>query len=257
MHRLRALASEREWDMVHDVSDPIRAIEGSKIAGTIFDTFITIFDSEPRIYETKEAPPLLRPFPKMSVHFADPSTFMSFSLGTDLQFQSPDWRGLADFASSMVLELVIIKPEEKEVPDKANFFVRLFFSNGTAGEHMLEEYSMYGLNEMPLTWDNFKGGLKDFMIMDDSHYCWICGSGPDRPCPMTKGGEGGDGNGDAHVVSCISGSGVGEPVAGVIGALVALGLGALGTVALFFGGFRVVKRSVLLARQKAPEEQAQ
>ena len=254
MHQLRALASEREWTMVHNFSDPIRAIEGSKMAATIFDSFLTIFDTEPRVYETKKAPPLRYPIPKLSVHFGNPSTLMAFFLGTDLHFQSPDWSGLPDFASSMAFELVIIKPEEKEIPDKSNFFVRLFFSNGTASDGNLVEHSMYGLNEMPLTWENFKGGLKDFMIVDDSHYCWICGSQPDRPCPMTKGGEG---DGDDHVVSCISGSGVGEPVAGVIGALVTLGLGVLGTVALFFCGFRVVKRSVLLARQKAPEEQAQ
>lgn len=53
MHQLRALASEREWTLVHNFSDPIRAIEGSKMAATIFDSFLTIFDTEPRVYETK------------------------------------------------------------------------------------------------------------------------------------------------------------------------------------------------------------
>lgn len=236
LDQLYNLASVHQWNLAYNSSDTVRAIAGSILGGQIVDS-LELIVQEP---DAKHPP--------MNIQFGAYGTFMAFFGLAELPAADEDFYGITDYASSMAFELVTNATD----PTADDISVRFLFSNGTAGEHDLTEFPLFGQQETLLSWNDFKDGMMKFAIHDDEHWCEVCGVEGGR-CPSSNSGSGSD-DGDASAESSKSDNGISKPVAGVIGALVTLVviLGIQAAVILL-GGFRLVKKSAL-TRQSTPEE---
>ncbi|KAF4332044.1 acid phosphatase [Fusarium beomiforme] len=234
LDRLYNLASVHEWNLAYNSSEPVRAIAGSVLAGQILEALEPIAKSTPKT-------------PKMNVQFGAYGAFMAFFGLAGLEKASLDFTGVVDYASSMAFELVTnaTKPTEDDVG------VRFYFANGTAGEHTPKLFPLFGGKETTISWKAFKADMSKFAIKDTNHWCKLCGN-TDGTCASSSDDDGDD-SASSESNFGGSGNGISKPVAGVIGALVTLGV-ILGIEAAVFvlGGLRLVKKSTLTTANSSP-----
>ncbi|KAL7950637.1 histidine phosphatase superfamily [Trichoderma barbatum] len=222
------LASTHEWNLAYNSSEPVRAIAGSVLAGQIMTALQAIVDG--------------KSVPRFNVQFGAYGAFMAFFGLAQLPAASDDFHGVCDYASSMAIE--VVAPSATQVsPD--DLTVRFLWSNGTAGEHGLKAYPLFGQKETTLSWNDFKTGMGKFAIADTPDWCRVCGN-TDGSCAANTTDS------STTATNTPNKSNISLPVAGVIGALVTLGV-ILGLEALvmLLGGLRLVKKSTL-ARGAAP-----
>jgi len=224
--RLYDFASTHEWNLAYNSSDPVRAIGGSVLAGQALSALQDIVDG--------------KSVPRFNIEFGAYGAFMSFFGLTQLPAASNDFYGICDYASAMVLELVA--PSATEL-DPNGLSVRFLFSNGTAAQHDLKTFPLFGQKETSLGWSDFKDGMSKFAISDTNHWCQICGNTNDGTCSSANPTD--SGNPSPPSFSS-NGSGISRPVAGVIGALVTLTV-VLGVEAVIMlgSGLRLAKKSTL------------
>lgn len=175
--------------------------------------------------------------PRFNIQFGAYGAFMAFFGLAQLPAASNEFYGICNYASSMVLELVA--PSATQVsPD--DLTVRFLWSNGTAATQGLKAYPLFGQTETTLSWNDFKTGMNKFAIADTQDWCQICGN-TDGSCAANS-----TDSSTPSAQSSDKGSSISRPVAGVIGALVTLGV-ILGLEALIIllGGLRLVKKSTL------------
>ncbi|RDA94192.1 hypothetical protein CP533_6570 [Ophiocordyceps camponoti-saundersi (nom. inval.)] len=234
--RLFQLASTHEWNLAYNVSEPIRAIAGSVLAGQILDALRAIVDGKSGA-------------PKFNAQFGAYATFMAFFGLARLPAVSPDFYGICDYASSMVFELVTEADEDKPGPDDIS--VRFLFANGSAADAPLNPFPLFA-RDSPLTpWREFASAMGQFAITDTAHWCDVCGK-TDGECAEANhrsASASSDGNSSSDDND---GSRISKPVAGVIGALVTLVtiIGLLAAVMLL-GGLRLVRKSSLHPDRRA------
>ncbi|KAK1240808.1 hypothetical protein MKX07_006241 [Trichoderma sp. CBMAI-0711] len=228
------LASTHEWNLAYNASEPSRAIAGSVLAGQILTALEAI--AEPSSSSSSSSAP------RINVQFGAYGAFMAFFGLAQLPAASTDFYGICDYASSMALELVAPSPDRTSPDDLS---VRFLWSNGTAAAHGLKEYPLFGQEKQTtLSWNDFKAGMNKFAVASTQDWCSVCGN-TDGACANST-----DASGSPSAQSSSSdkgsGSGISRPVAGVIGALVTLGV-ILGVEALvlLLGGLRLVKKSTL------------
>ncbi|TFB05581.1 hypothetical protein CCMA1212_001885 [Trichoderma ghanense] len=221
------LASTHEWNLAYNASEPPRAIAGSVLAGQILTALEAIADGDKPTA------------PRLNVQFGAYGAFMAFFGLAQLPAASEDFYGICDYASSMALELVA-PSADRTSPDDLS--VRFLWSNGTAAEHGLKEYPLFGQSQTTLSWNDFKAGISKFAVADTQGWCKVCGN-TDGTCAANAT----DASSPASQQSSDKGSsGISRPVAGVIGALVTLAvILGLEALVLLLGGLRLVKKSTL------------
>ncbi|KAL7790979.1 histidine phosphatase superfamily [Trichoderma ceciliae] len=217
------LASTHEWNLAYNSSEPVRAIAGSVLAGQIMDALQSIVDGQSA--------------PSFNIQFGAYGAFMSFFGLAQLPAASNDFFGICNYASSMVIELVAPSATQLSPDDLT---VRFLWSNGTVAQGGLKAYPLFGQNETTLSWNNFKDGMDKFAIDDTQDWCQTCGN-TDGSCAANS-----TDSSTPSATSSDKSSNITKPVAGVIGALVTLGV-ILGLEALvmLLGGLRLVKKSTL------------
>ena len=232
-NKLQTLASLHEWNLAYNASEPARAIAGAVLAGQILDSLTSIVNG------TASAP-------LFNAQFGAYGVFMSFFGLADLPKANSDFYGICDYASSMTFELITNSTAAK--PSADDISVRFLFSNGTASQHGLTQYPLFGGSDQTISWKAFSDGMSKFAVTDNKGYCGLCGSSSAVCAANSTASTSGNGNNNDDSGSGSSSGGMSKVVAGVIGALVTLvvvlGLEAL---VLLVGGLRLVKKSTLVA----------
>lgn len=135
-------------------------------------------------------------------------------------------------------------------PDENELWVKFYFRNGTPSENQLQSYSLFDLGPSlgEMTWTEFESQMSEIVVSDVGDWCTLCGA-VNLFCQAFNSSQG-----DAAVRSWLDGTGAGSggesggnamqpAVAGVIGAVVALGVaGLLFAAAMLVGGLRFHRR---------------
>ncbi|KAL6824069.1 histidine phosphatase superfamily [Trichoderma camerunense] len=227
------LASTHEWNLAFNSSEPVRAIAGSVLAGQIMTALQPIVDGKTA--------------PRFNIQFGAYGAFMAFFGLAQLPAADNQFYGICNYASSMVIEVVAPSATQTSADDLT---VRFLWSNGTAAANGLKAYPLFGQSETTLSWNDFKTGMDKFAIADTQDWCQICGN-TDGSCAANSTAS------STPEAKSSDNSNITKPVAGVIGALVTLGV-ILGLEALviLLGGLRLVKKSTLAKANASTGEAA-
>ncbi|TWU71391.1 hypothetical protein ED733_002474 [Metarhizium rileyi] len=224
LKRLHDLASTHEWNLAYNATDPVRAVPGAVLAGQILNSLQAIVEAK-------------RGSPRFNIQFGAYGSFMSFFGLAQLPVISADFYGITNYASSMTFELSTTSTVEKPTEDDIN--VRFFYSNGTAALSSLKPFPLFGQKQIALRWASFKTEMNKFAVADTQHWCRICGNNAGE-CAANSTEHSGDEVGHSKH----DGNEVTKPVAGVIGALVAVAVTlSLEALAMLLSDRRIVKRS--------------
>ncbi|KAI6262430.1 hypothetical protein MCOR19_001305 [Pyricularia oryzae] len=230
LHQLSTRANQLEWNLAFNASEPVRAIAGATLAGQALRS----------LNATLQKP---ASSPRIDVQFGAYATFSSFFGLAGLHEVSTDFTGIVDYASSMAFELVtnVSVPAGAVSPDDVS--VRFRFVNGSASAaRPLRAYPLFGPGESLMPWSAFQRNMAKIAVMDTARWCELCGPAP-AGCAAGAAGTAGA----AGAASGGSDGGITTPVAGVIGALVTLGLVLItGGLVMGVGGLRLVKKRDLV-----------
>ncbi|KAL1973500.1 hypothetical protein VTN31DRAFT_6135 [Thermomyces dupontii] len=224
MRELAALASIHEFNLAFNASDPVRAIAGAVLAGDVLTALSKTITSHSS-------------HPKLTVQFGPYATFLSYFGLAQLSAAVDDDRftGIPDYASSMAWELVTNNASSDSIPSEDEISVRFLFNNGSSATSPgLEPYPLFGQERVLLPWKEFVARTKEFAVIGQEQWCRVCGSDVGVCAGII----------DAEVSSKKTPGGMSNAVAGVIGALVTLGV-VLGmeTLVLLLGGLRLTRKT--------------
>ncbi|KAF4453028.1 acid phosphatase [Fusarium austroafricanum] len=211
--QLRTLADSAELGQNWNKSDPARAIGAETLSGAMLDKLNETVSSEGKL--------------KFSLFAGSYDTFLAFFGLMDLLDVSPDFYGLPEYASTMALELYT-NDNAKEFPSnpEKDLLVRFLFKNGTAGD--LESYPLFGQKEKSLSWPKFVTEIEKRAITDVGDWCSKCGAKEDFCAAYKDDNDSTEGQSEKK-----NGGGMSNAVAGVIGAMVTLGVVAIIGAAAF------------------------
>ena len=233
--QLRTLADTHEWGLAYNSSDDARAIAGMTLGGEIVEFLNGTITGKGK--------------QKIGIQFGAYGTFTSFFGLADLPVANPDFKGVSDYASSMVFELFTNSStavSSTSYPAAEDLYVRFLFHNGTASN--ISEpiaYPLFGSGQETLSWDDFTTGMNKFSVSSTEQWCTACGNTTGTCAAYVP--QGSDGSSSASTSSTSqSGNGLSPVVNGVIGAMVTLAV-VLGLEALILliGGYRVVSKKAL------------
>lgn len=232
MHELLVLANIHEYNLAYNASSTARAIAGAQLASQVL-----IALNETITNEAKN--------PRLNIQFGSYGTFQSYFGLADLPAADPIFFGIPDYASSMVWELVTnATVTDGNFPSASDISVRFLFNNGTsATTSNLTAYPLFGGSDVELSWTDFVTETQKFAISSQEQWCQVCGN-TTGICASTATAS--SSSSSASSTSSSSGSGLSNAVAGVIGAMVTLGvILGLEILAMLLGGFRLVKKKSL------------
>lgn len=223
--QLFTLANAHEFGLAYNSSDTVRAIAGAVLAGEVVNGLKEVISSAGDM--------------KLNIQFGAYATFQSFFGLSQLPSANSDFYGIPDYSSTMAWELVTNSTSD-EFPPESELSVRFLFANGTASADGAEPkaFPLFGQSETVLPWSEFVSKMNEFAISSDEEWCKACGNSTGSCSSGDVSTSSNDSMGSG------SGSGgISKPVAGVIGALVTLGV-ILGVEALVLlvGGFRLTKK---------------
>ena len=213
LSQLRTLADSAEHGKNYNSSEMIRSIGAQTLSGVILRQLNETVASG----ATK---------PKFSLLSGSYDTFLAFFGISGLLDVSTDFYGLPEYASAMTFELFTEADTETfpSNPD-ADLRVRWLFRNGTAGS--LTEFPLFGTEETSLPWARFVSEIQKQAITDVGDWCTACASTAEF-CAAYK-------EVNADTTSSGKGkTGLSTAVAGVIGAVVTLGVVGFVAIAAFF-----------------------
>jgi hypothetical protein len=214
LNQLRYYADLWESNMNYNASQPARSFGGAALAGGFLKQLNETVASKGKL--------------KVSLMTGSYNTFLAFFGLSKLQQFDNNFRGLPDYASSMVFEL-FSETEGTAFPAEQDLQVRYLFRNGTDSTDQLTAYPLFGQTSLTLPYPEFRRRMEEFAITGPKQWCASCG--------QTQGfcsqAEFTPTSASTAQESKSSGTGLSTAVAGVIGALVTLGvIGLLG--GLFF-----------------------
>lgn len=241
MHELFVLANIHEYNLAYNASSTARAIAGAQLASQVLlalnETITTRSD------------------PLLNVQFGSYGTFQSYFGLANLPAADPIFYGIPDYASSMVWELVTnATVTSGALPSTSDISVRFLFNNGTSATTAdLTAYPLFGGSEIELPWSDFVTQTQKFAISSQDQWCQVCGNTTGVCATSTAATS----SSSASASSSSSGSGISNAVAGVIGAMVTLGvILGLEVLAMLLGGLRLVKKKSLAGAAGAGTESA-
>jgi hypothetical protein len=224
--QLRTLADSAEFGYNYNSSQTDRAIHGRTLTAGLLQQLNQIVASKAKL--------------KFSLLAGSYDTFMSFFGLANLTDVSDDFFGLPDYSSTMSFELFTLGDASSFPTDvDSELRVRWMFRNGTSGE--LTQFSLFGLDQSSLPWPQFVSEMQKRSIGTVEEWCSVCASEVSF-CAAYRD--------DASYSSTQNSKGVSNAVAGVIGAMVTLGVIALcGFVAFFIMRKRRTQKATAAAAQ--------
>lgn len=220
LQTLSDLANIHEFGLAYNASSPIRAVAGSVLASHIVSTLKDSISSSQ----------------KLNIQFGPYGTFASFFGLSQLPAASSDFTSIVNYASSMSFEL--LTSSSSSTPSEDEIMVRFLFANGTASDsNPAKPFPLFGQDKTELPWKTFVEEMNKIALEGGSkEWCDACGE---------KSGDCAAYYPEETVAAAESGKkgGMSNAVAGVIGAMVTLGV-VLGLQALILGigGLRLAKR---------------
>ncbi|KAK0632900.1 histidine acid phosphatase [Immersiella caudata] len=202
LFQLRTLADSAEFGYNYNRTQRARSIHAETLAAGILAQLNKTVSSAGKL--------------KFSLLAGSYDTMLAFFGLTNLTSASPDFFGLPGYASTMAFELFSPETETSFPADpSASLRVRFRFQNGT--ESSLDAFPLFGGNEVSLSWPEFVDRMQPRAITTAAKWCATCGGKADFCAAYA------DGEGNANATSASSG-GMSNAVAGVIGAMVTLGM---------------------------------
>lgn len=246
-NQLRYLSDAYLTATLADVNsgNPITTVAGAGLATQVLSTLSSNINSFGELY-------------KLNVLFTDYAPFMSFfalaGLNSD---ESSPFRGLPEFGSYAAFELFAPSSAslsnltstytgvELTYPSLSELHVRFVFKNGS-GTDAPVPFPLFGTGQTDMSWNDFSDAMGKISFGSPKDWCSMCDAWTSSVFCLAFNATAWsglfgelDGNPSAH-------GGISAPVAGVIGALVALAFVAVTAIlASFIGG-------VGLARRRAP-----
>ncbi|KAH7148319.1 histidine phosphatase superfamily [Dactylonectria macrodidyma] len=207
LFQLRTLADSAELGQNWNASQPARSIGAETLLGGVLTQLNQTVASEGKL--------------KFSLYAGSYDTFLAFFGVADLLDVSEDFHGLPEYASTMAFEL--FSDDTDEFPsDTDDLQVRWLFKNGTSGE--LTNFPLFGTGEDSLSWSRFVTEVEERAIIDVGDWCAQCSATEDF-CAAYEDDESAETEEDNEEGG--NGGGMSNAVAGVIGAMVTLGVVAL------------------------------
>ncbi|KAH7149080.1 histidine phosphatase superfamily [Dactylonectria estremocensis] len=208
LFQLRTLSDSAELGLNWNASQPARSIGAETLLGGVLTQLNQTVASEGKL--------------KFSLYAGSYDTFLAFFGVAELLDLSDDFHGLPDYASTMAFEL--FSDDTDEFPsDTDDLRVRWLFKNGTAGE--LTNFPLFSTGEDSLSWSRFVTEVEERAIIDIGDWCVQCSATEDF-CAAYQDDESAETE-EADSEDSGSGDGMSNAVAGVIGALVTLGVVAI------------------------------
>ncbi|CEO60601.1 hypothetical protein PMG11_05219 [Penicillium brasilianum] len=234
MQELLVLANTHEFSLAYNSSEPIRAVAGMTLAGEVLTALNRTISSGGKS--------------KLNIQFGAYATFLAYfglsGLANDVEFT-----GMPVYASSMVWELVT-NASGTGMPSESDINVRFLFHNGTSieGSTELQTYPLFGQSDVDIPWTQFVDSTKKFAITSQEQWCQACGNSTGI-CSSTS-----DSSTNTSSSNSSSNGGMSLAVAGVIGAMVTLGvLAGLTALLLLVFNLRLVRKSALTSRGHGSE----
>ncbi|KIX94124.1 uncharacterized protein Z520_10150 [Fonsecaea multimorphosa CBS 102226] len=235
--QLRTLADQHEWGLAYNESEPIRAVTGAVIGAQVVQALNgTISGKGQNVF---------------NVQFGAYGGMFSYFGLANLTAASPLFYGVPDYASSLVWELVTnatVGSGSAAYPSADDIGVRFYFHNGTTSNISEPvEFPLFGTGRSPIPWSEFVASSNKFAIGTQAQWCHACGNST-GVCSPSALGEGsssdvGSSSSSTSTPKDHHGGGISKAVAGVIGAMVTLGV-ILGAELLIMlvGGLRLVSK---------------
>ncbi|KAK0662466.1 putative lysosomal acid phosphatase [Cercophora samala] len=228
LFQLRTLADSAEFGYNFNASQPERSIHARTLSAAILNQLNKTVTSEGQL--------------KLSVLAGSYDAFLAFFGLAKLTEASPNFYGLPGYASTMAFELYTDEAAGS-FPSEDDLRVRFLFKNGTAGR--LRSYPLFGTGSESLSWGQFVAEMKGRAIGTAEEWCSACGSSAGFCAGYTSE------DGVASAAGSEKG-GMSNAVAGVVGAVVTLGvLGIVGLVMYLFVRRRKSGAVVMVADEKA------
>lgn len=237
LFQLRTLADGAEFGYNFNASQPERSVHARTLAGAMLGQLNQTVTSKGKL--------------KFSLLAGSYDTLLAFFGVANLTSASPDFFGLPDYASTMALELFTAEDAPAFPADpNASLRVRFLFRNGTAGA--LTAFPLFGTGRDSLSWPDFVAGMKGRAITTAKDWCGVCQSTVSF-CAAYDDGGGKDANPAGPGSG--GGSGISNAVAGVIGAMVTLGVVAIvGALAFVLSRKRGSPAAVAVSSGTQPAE---
>jgi len=234
--QLQNLANTHEFNLAYNASSPIRAIAGMVLAGQVSSFLNSTIAAAGK-----------RTGPKFAVQFGAYGTITSLFGLTNMTVVDPMFYGIPGYASALTFELFTDSNYTGAFPEVDDLQVRLLWHNGstTTGDDLTPEiYPMFGQSATSLAWTDFSSRMAGISVGSNAEWCVACGN-TTGTCAGTSGASTDDGS-DGTTDSNTGGSHMSNAVAGVIGAMITLGIifGAEALI-LLLGGFRMVRKRAM------------
>ncbi|KAJ5380727.1 uncharacterized protein N7496_003155 [Penicillium cataractarum] len=234
MEELLVLANTHEFNLAYNSSEPIRAVAGMTLAGEVLTSLNKTISSGGKS--------------KLNIQFGAYATFLAY-FGLAGLSNNVNFTGMPVYASSMTWELVT-NTSGTGMPSESDINVRFLFHNGTSieGSTELEAYPLFGQSDVEIPWTQFVDSTKKFAITSQQQWCQACGNSTGI-CSSTS-----DSSSNASSSKSSSSGGMSLAVAGVIGAMVTLGvLAGLTALLLLVFNLRLVRKSTLASLGRGSE----
>lgn len=199
LFQLRTLADAAEFAASYSAADAARSTGARTFAGAVLAQLTKTVASAGAL--------------KFSLLAGSYDTFLGFAGLADLTAASADFFGLPEYASTMAFELVSASAGSLATDDLR---VRFMFRNGTEGA--LTAFPLFGGKEESLGWAEFVKEMQARAITTLEGWCGACQSEVDF-CKVYQV--------DGEAVGAKKEGGMSTAVAGVVGAMVTLGVVAL------------------------------
>jgi hypothetical protein len=213
LFQLRTLADSNEFGQNYNSSDLARSLGGQTFAGAVIDQLNQTVSTKGKL--------------KFSLMAGSYDTFLAFFGLADLTSASGDFFGLPHYAATMSFELFTEETVDAFPSNVDDLKVRFLFRNGSDDGELLRVYPLFGRTDVVMSWTDFVSEMQGVAITSAEDWCNTCQSellfcaayNSTTATPSTQ--DHGDG-------------GMSNAVAGVIGAMVTLGVVAiLGAIAFF------------------------
>ncbi|KAH7391860.1 histidine phosphatase superfamily [Pyrenochaeta sp. MPI-SDFR-AT-0127] len=212
--RLRTLADSAEFGSSYDAEDKARSIGGQAFAGGILAQLASIVSSKGKL--------------KFSLLAGSYDTFQSFFGLSNLTSVSPDFFGLPEYASTMAFEIFTSENVTSFPSTSDDLRVRFLFRNGSITGESPRVFPLFGGQDTSLPYGEFVSKMQKFAITSPEQWCGICKSEL-LFCEAYSARDA-----STEQTAERNGTGMSNTVAGVIGAMVTLGVVAIiGAVAFF------------------------
>lgn len=216
----RSLAEPSVWLQDASSCNDNRTMKGMQVATTVVHHFNNVVSGSANT-------------PFLALQFGGQAAFAAFNTLVNLTVPNAEIRA-PTFASSMLFEL-FANGNSTAIPTIGDLQVRFYFHNGTAATSVEPmQYLLFGGTNFTLPWTNFAEEMNKISISSPQQWCELCGDESDSCGALL----------DSLSSPAVSNNnGISSVIAGVIGAMVTLGV-VLGLFMLVFllGRLKIIPR---------------